>query len=175
MGTKIFYLYTLLILLLITASSCKDDNEDSILSPNVSITLSREDSYPVLPQEGGSVAIPFKAKDEWTARVAGDNETWISISPVKGNAGEASLTISVIANETPDERKATIILESGTSIANIVVTQKRKDISREVLLEFYKSTNGDGWENNTNWCSNKPRNCSPKMLSIRLSHWSSWD
>ena len=79
-----------------------------------------------------------------------------SISPVKGNAGEASLTISVIANETPDERKATIVLESGTSIANIVVTQKRKDISREVLLDFYKSTNGDGWKNNTNWCSDKP-------------------
>ena len=25
------------------------------------------------------------------------------------------------------------------------------------------------------WCNSKPRRCSPKTLSTRLSHWSSWD
>ena len=157
MKVKNFYLLPLLTILLITVCSCKDDNEEPIPGePTFSITIEEKNTHPVLSQEGGTVTIPFKAKDEWTARVTEENETWIFISPVKGNAGEASLTISVIANETPDERKATIALESGTSIANIVVTQKRKDISREVLLDFYKSTNGDGWKNNTNWCSDKP-------------------
>lgn len=28
----------------------------------------------------------------------------------------------------------------------------------QTLIEFYKSTNGDSWTNNTNWCSKKPLN-----------------
>ena len=27
---------------------------------------------------------------------------------------------------------------------------------REILIKFYYATNGDQWENNTNWCSDKP-------------------
>lgn len=27
---------------------------------------------------------------------------------------------------------------------------------REILIEFYKSTEGDNWTNNTNWCTDKP-------------------
>lgn len=45
------------------------------------ITIEEENTHPVLSQEGGTVTIPFKAKDEWTARVTEENETWISGTP----------------------------------------------------------------------------------------------
>ena len=28
--------------------------------------------------------------------------------------------------------------------------------NRNILVEFYHSTNGDGWFNNTNWLTDKP-------------------
>lgn len=33
-------------------------------------------------------------------------------------------------------------------------TQENQE--RRILEDFYKDTNGDGWTNNTNWCSDKP-------------------
>ena len=31
-------------------------------------------------------------------------------------------------------------------------------IEREALIALYNATDGDNWENNTNWCSDKPLN-----------------
>ena len=51
--------------------------------------------------------------------------------------------------------EVTNIEENVTSIECLSETEVREQI-RQALVEFYKSTNGDEWSNNDNWCSDKP-------------------
>ena len=126
---KAFYYFSLLAVLLITVCSCKDDNENPTPEqPTFSITMEEENTHPTLSQEGETVTIPFTATGDWTASLMNDRaEGWITISPTFGKAGDALLSISAIANDTYDERNATIVLKCGDDTENIVVTQKQKD------------------------------------------------
>ena len=53
----------------------------------------------------------------------------------------------------------------------------KENLEKRILADFYKDTNGDGWKNNTNWCSDKPLsewfgiqvNDKGKVVSINLS------
>ena len=83
---------------------------------------------PVLGTEGGNVDISFTASDAWTAGVINTRaDSWVSVSPSSGAKGNAKITITTTANDTPDERGATIQIKSGTTTKNIVLTQKQKD------------------------------------------------
>lgn len=126
---KAFYQFSLLAMLLITVCSCKDDNEDPTPEqPIYSITIEEDNTHPIFSEEGGTVTVPFAATGNWTASLMNDRaEGWITISPTFGNAGNALLTITTTANETYDERNATIVLKCGNDTENIVVTQKQKD------------------------------------------------
>jgi hypothetical protein len=46
-------------------------------------------------------------------------------------------------------------LDNVTSIEYRSPEQVREQV-RKALVEFYQATNGDQWNNNTNWCSDKP-------------------
>lgn len=126
---KVFCHFALLVVLLITVCSCKDDNENPTPEqPTYSITVEENDTHPILPQEGGTVTIPFTATGDWTASLMNDRaEGWITISPSSGKAGDVLLSIIAAANDTYDERNATIVLKCGTVTKNIVLTQKQKD------------------------------------------------
>lgn len=112
--------------------SCSDDNtttdeptpnpgEPQIEIPATSLT-------PNFKSEGGESTIEFTAKSDWSVSVVNTRaESWCSVSPLSGKAGKASLTIRTAANETYDERNATITLRAGTDSKNIIVTQKQKD------------------------------------------------
>ena len=112
--------------------SCSDDNtttdeptpnpgEPQIEIPATSLT-------PNFKSEGGESIIEFTAKSDWSVSVVNTRaESWCSVSPLSGKAGKASLTIRTAANETYDERNATITLRAGTDSKNIIVTQKQKD------------------------------------------------
>lgn len=83
---------------------------------------------PVIGTEGGNVDISFTASDTWTAGVINTRaDSWVSVSPSSGAKGSAKITITTKANDTPDERGATIQIKSGTTTKNIVLTQKQKD------------------------------------------------
>ena len=83
---------------------------------------------PVLGTEGGSVDITFTASDAWTAGVINTRaDSWVSVSPTSGAKGSGKITIKAAANDTPDERGATIQIKSGTTTKSITLTQKQKD------------------------------------------------
>ena len=132
---KVFCHFSLLVVLLITVCSCKDDNENPTPEqPTYSITVEENDTHPILPQEGGTVTIPFTATGDWTASLMNDRaEGWITIAPSSGKAGDVLLSITAAANDTYDERNATIVLKCGTVTKNIVLTQKQKD----AILNLY--------------------------------------
>lgn len=128
MKTKIFHRFLLLTTLLITVCSCRDDNEASSPETSFSITIEGEDTRLVVPQTGGTITIPFTATGNWTASLMNDRaDSWITLTPSSGSAGDVLLSITTTANDTYDERNATVVLRCGDDSENIVVTQKQKD------------------------------------------------
>lgn len=130
MKKRFFYLFPLFILLLFVVCSCKDDNnEPTPPEPSPEITIpSSENLNPVLSQEGGTVSISFTTTADWTASLVNTRaESWITVTPSSGSKGKNEITITTTANESYDERNATVVLKCGTVSKNIVVTQKQKD------------------------------------------------
>lgn len=130
MKKRFFYLFPLFIILLLVVCSCKDDNnEPTPPEPSPEITIpSSENLNPVLSQEGGTVSIAFTTTADWTASLVNTRaESWITVTPNSGTKGKNEITIITTANETYDERNATVVLKCGTVSKNIVVTQKQKD------------------------------------------------
>ena len=101
------------------------------------ITISGDvDLNPVLPPEGGQAVIPFKASGAWTAEVTKTRaDSWVTVSPSGGSAGDAAITISVSANDLDVERGATVKLTSGTANRSIELTQKQKDVKSPAFDE----------------------------------------
>lgn len=173
MRNNIYNLLSLFMLLLSVVCSCKDDEEPITLSE---LTFpSTENLNPILPKEGGEASISFTALSKWavdiikteTKSTEEEEEEWIIVTPEQGGAGEATITIKILTpNDTYTERSATINLVCGETIKKINVIQKgrsEKDdleealkLERKALVDFYKMTNGDGWKNNSGWCSEKP-------------------
>ena len=85
---------------------------------------------PVFNQEGGEVTISFIATEDWTASVTNTRaDNWITVSPTSGGKGENTITITTTANDTYDERNATISLKCGTVTESVEVGQEGvKDI-----------------------------------------------
>ena len=86
------------------------------------ITLKGEASV-VLSDEGGSQEIAFEATLEWTAEAS---EEFVTVEPASGEAGEASVTVTVGVNESYDPRTATVTLTCGEDVKTINLTQKQK-------------------------------------------------
>lgn len=131
MKGKIHYLQLLFVMLLFVVSAC-GGNEDDITPPEPetpAITVpDSENLRPVLNQEGGTVSISFTTTADWTASLVNTRaESWITVTPSSGSKGKNEITITTTANETYDERNATVVLKCGTVSKNIVVTQKQKD------------------------------------------------
>ncbi|MDN0079267.1 BACON domain-containing carbohydrate-binding protein [Bacteroides gallinaceum] len=121
-------------LLLLLAASCSDSEKEleEPVPPEpvaASITLSEgTDKQPLVESAGGTFSINFTATAAWTASIGNSRaDSWISVSPASGEAGEKSVTITVASNESTDERSASVFLTCGEEQETIVVTQKQKD------------------------------------------------
>lgn len=75
------------------------------------------------------VAFNFSANAAWTAEVKGENVVeWLSISPKKGEAGEASIKFTATANTAKENRTATLeITVEGLETIVVPVTQLQKN------------------------------------------------
>ena len=122
-----------LFVLLLVLSACAGEEKvtipDEPETPEAKITLAEgTDVNPLLDASGGTVTVHFTATADWTATIGNARATgWVTVSPASGKQGEASVTISVAANEGTDERSASIFLECGDNRETIVVSQKQKD------------------------------------------------
>lgn len=166
MKNKLVYWLLFASFFMVATVACTDEGEkDDLLNPpsvsdsdDSAISIpGTENLQPTFSKQGGTAYVNFTAKDDWTATVSeSQDKEWITVSPVSGMAGDVLLTITVPFNETEEERKGIVVLTCDTVSRQITVTQEGVDIEREALIEFYESTGGDDWVNNTNWCSEKP-------------------
>ena len=61
-----------------------------------------------------------------------------------------------VVEEVKQTINADIYSDAGTVISNASHTEVVESDLREILIEFYKSTDGDNWTYNDNWCSEAP-------------------
>lgn len=83
--------------------------------------------------------VKINANNAWTAV---SSESWITISPSAGEAGEASISVSVAANTSYDQRMATITITSEGLIQTITVKQAQKDAFELRSAEFLIGSDG---------------------------------
>lgn len=128
------YFGTILLSVLIAfgISSCggDDDSVDPTPTPVVAkIEIPEtENTNPVFATEGGTATVTFSTTQAWTATVIGsDANSWLTVTPMIGSAGKATLSITSKENDTTDDRSATITIKCGTVSQNITISQKQKD------------------------------------------------
>ena len=81
-----------------------------------------------IPAEGGDCSFTFKTSESWTATlINGRADGWLTFTPTSGLAGGVTLNISSPANDSYDDRSATLRIVSGKKTTDLLVTQKQKD------------------------------------------------
>ena len=93
--------------------------------------------------EGGSNTITFTSTDAWTAEIVNNRaDDWCWIEPTSGPAGNAQITVTTTANDTPDERTASVIIKAGTASKTVKVSQKQKDALTVTSSKFEVGAEG---------------------------------
>ena len=115
-------------LLLMLCQGCSEDKEENPPAPeSPSITVESEEDIPVFDTAGGTLALTFTTTSDWTASVDGAASGWLSVSPASGEAGTHTLSLVTTANDSYDERNASVTITSGSVKKTLTVTQKQKD------------------------------------------------
>lgn len=141
-------LYWWLLLLSMTfVAACSDGGEDVVepdpkptpSKPAITLDVSSSD----FTTDGGSNTISFTTEAPWTAEVLNSRaDAWCSVSPTDGPAGDAEITVTTTANDTPDNRSASIVIKAGTTEKTITVSQKQKDALTVTSDKFEVSAEG---------------------------------
>lgn len=141
-------LYWWLLLLSMTfVAACSDGGEDVVepdpkptpSKPAITLGVSSSD----FTTDGGSNTISFTTEAPWTAEVLNSRaDAWCSVSPTDGPAGDAEITVTTTANDTPDNRSASIVIKAGTTEKTITVSQKQKDALTVTSDKFEVSAEG---------------------------------
>ena len=93
--------------------------------------------------EGGNNTISFTSTEAWTAEVVNNRaDSWCSIHPTSGTAGNAAITVTTQPNNTPDNRSASIIIKAGTASKTVNVSQKQKDALTVTSSKFEVGAEG---------------------------------
>ena len=139
-------LYVLFAIIAITACSKSDDvgggnNNNNETPKQPEITLNATVSN--FSTDGGSSEITFTSSAAWTAEAINDRaDGWCSVSPTSGSAGNGKITITTTANDTTDDRTATVVIKSGTTQKTIAVSQKQKNALTVTSSKFEVSADG---------------------------------
>lgn len=124
---KLFF-YALFAVMICSVCSCSKDD----LVPEVSFPAESVDYFKnSLDFEyfSGEKTITFYSNVPWKITVdeTRSGSQWCSVAPTSGEAGTATVKISVEENTTYDDRISVIRLAYGDSIRNILVNQKQLD------------------------------------------------
>lgn len=93
--------------------------------------------------DGGNNTFSFTTNESWTAQVINSRaDNWCSIEPTSGAAGNAKITVTTTANDTYDDRSASINIKSGSTTKTVTVSQKQKDALTVTSSKFEVAAEG---------------------------------
>ena len=87
----------------------------------------------IVPVGGGVLSIAINSTAAWTAKVS---ESWVTLSPTSGEAGNATVKASVLKNDTNDNRTATVTFTAGATTATYLIVQSQFDALNLATTEF---------------------------------------
>lgn len=139
----------LLFAVTILLASCDSDiiEQEGAPSQN-SVSISKAEFHPV----GGTVSFSISSDENWSIKPAdGTQPSWITISPMSGNAGTKTVEITAgVAKENIDENL--VIMTGSRELAEINIKQE-KPYLRVVLDVYGQNVDPDSvnfaWNNNT--------------------------
>ncbi len=109
--------------LAVMAAACQELSQD-----NGKITIEEAALTQQFVTEGGVAEVKFTSTGDWNVQQYNTNHySWASITPTSGGAGENTVYITVLKNETNDNRDFSFLLNAGADSKEIKVTQKQKD------------------------------------------------
>lgn len=119
-------------LVAVFAVSCKKETpvEDAVTLKSTEATV---------PVEGGVVSIAFNATTAWTAK---SSQSWLTLSPASGQAGDATIKASAVKNDTNDAREAKVTITAGTKSAVFTVMQSQLDALNVKVTELEVGAEG---------------------------------
>lgn len=105
------------------AASCQELTQE-----NGKLTIDEAALTQQFATEGGVAEVKFTSTGDWNVQQYNANHyTWASIYPTSGEAGENTLYITVLKNETNDHRDFAFLLKTGADSKEITVNQWQKD------------------------------------------------
>lgn len=116
---KIIYGFAALSVALASVA-CQPENKDPQDPPVVEDTLNLSSAQLKSTAAGGEQTITFTTTAAWELKSSAD---WVSVDPSKGEAGEVSVKVTIAANETYEDREATLTLAAGNMTATWKVLQ----------------------------------------------------
>lgn len=123
---KLRYFLPLFVAIVAMFTGCATDQDRAYLGE---IRLSQ--SYVALNTAGGSTQVTITASDSWNV-VADGIPSWLTVSPMSGNAGESTLTFSAQAAEG---RTATVKINCGNKTQEVNIIQGIAKVSTATCAE----------------------------------------
>jgi len=108
----------LLIVSVLVAACAVSCQKETKVEDAVTIKSNEE----IVPVEGGVISIAINSTVAWTAKAS---ESWVTLSPASGEAGDATVKASVLKNDTNDSRTATVTFTAGTKTATYTILQSQ--------------------------------------------------
>lgn len=120
---------TALVVVMMVGCSDSDPATDSDIDKETAIKFSEGSTpAPSITEKGGSTQLEFVTTKPWSISLINSrSDSWLSVYPTSGDAGNAVITIAAEVNDSYDDRSATILIMAGDYRKEIVVTQKKKD------------------------------------------------
>lgn len=111
---KTFRRYFIIFAVMVAAVSCKKE-------PTLSVSPSTINQ---IPTSGSTVSLSVDTNNEWTASAT---QSWVHISPSSGGSGKTSVTVTVDANSSNDDRTANITFSSAGLTSSVTINQSQLD------------------------------------------------
>lgn len=126
---NLFKMCTMLALCVMSQTSCLKEPSFTIKSeigvPNNSIDYFSNDMD--FDFDGGVKQMAFSTNVRWKMKMASpqNGQQWLSIDPMQGNAGSNKVVFATQENSTYEDRSVMVQFDTGDTIRNIRVNQKR--------------------------------------------------
>lgn len=167
----------------ITSCSSGDENEPEHLGQVI------EHFTPepmIFTDSAGEQTFSFTANAAWTASVAttrSGGNSWCTIAPTSGSAGNHTVKVTTTSNDSYDDRSVTLTLKVGNESKSFIVTQKQKNAllltsdkfeigqkGGRVTVEVKSNVDYAGiiGEDCKNWIS---EDCNSRALSTKTKHY----
>lgn len=112
------------VLVCLCVYGCSDKQDLSEEDTDYKIVVNENGLDKPFTEEGGTTNVCFTADGDWTAVT---DQSWCSVTPASGKAGDCVVSVTTLPNETYDERNAALILRCGKTEERITLTQKQHD------------------------------------------------